>query len=41
MIFEAMKMKNRIFAPIAGKIKKIDAKVGDLIRKNQILMEIE
>jgi biotin carboxyl carrier protein len=41
LIFEAMKMKNRIFAPVAGKIKTMDVKVGDLIKKNQIIIVIE
>ncbi|MFH0895419.1 MAG: acetyl-CoA carboxylase biotin carboxyl carrier protein subunit [Bacteroidota bacterium] len=41
VIFEAMKMKNRIFSPVAGKIKILDAKVGDLIKKNQIIIVIE
>jgi len=38
---EAMKMKNIITYPIDGKVKKIHVKSGDIVTKNQLLMEFE
>jgi len=36
-----MKMKNRIFAPIDGKIKKVYVNIEERVAKNQILIELE
>jgi len=41
LILEAMKMKNIITYPIDGKVKKIHVKSGDIVTKNQLLMEFE
>lgn len=41
LILEAMKMKNRIFSPINGKIKNLNVKVGDVVAKNELLVEFE
>lgn len=41
LIFRAMKMNNSILAPVAGKIKSINVKVGENIPKNMIMIEIE
>lgn len=41
LILEAMKMKNDIKAPVSGKIKKINVKVGQMVPKNHLLLEIE
>lgn len=40
-ILEAMKMKNVIVAPLNGKVKKINVKVGDKVPKNFVLVELE
>jgi biotin carboxyl carrier protein len=41
LVLEAMKMNNQIEAPLTAKIKKINVKTGDLVCKNQILIELE
>lgn len=41
LILEAMKMNNKLTAPFAGKIKKINVKVGDKIPKNALMIEME
>jgi len=41
MILEAMKMLNRIMAPMDGAIKAIRVKKGDKVAKGQVLIEIE
>lgn len=41
LILEAMKMKNTLTAPINGKIKEIKVKCGDMVLKNQLLIELE
>ena len=41
LILEAMKMRNRIFAPSAGKISKISVKDEENVSQDQILIEIE
>ncbi len=41
LILEAMKMKNRIFAPVDGKIKKVYVNIEERVAKNQILIELE
>lgn len=40
MILEAMKMKNIVFAPMAGKIDKINAIEGERVPKNMVIIEI-
>ncbi|OGU58018.1 MAG: hypothetical protein A2X64_00335 [Ignavibacteria bacterium GWF2_33_9] len=41
LILEAMKMKNRIFSPIDGKVLSVFPQVGDKVAKNQLLVEFE
>ena len=41
MILEAMKMRNRIKAPMAGKVKVVRVAVGEKVVKGQVLIEIE
>lgn len=41
MILEAMKMHNRIKAPLSGKVKAIRVAPGDKIVKGQVLLELE
>jgi biotin carboxyl carrier protein len=36
-----MKMEMRISAPQAGKIRKINCAVGDVVGRGQLLIEIE
>lgn len=40
MIFRAMKMNNRILAPVSGKVLRIEAKVGENVPKGTELIEI-
>ncbi len=40
-IFEAMKMENKVLAPLSGKIKKININVGDKFPKGIVLFEYE
>jgi biotin carboxyl carrier protein len=40
-ILEAMKMNNIVVSPIDGVIKKLNAKVGERVSKNDIILEIE
>jgi biotin carboxyl carrier protein len=39
LILEAMKMETTITAPIAGKVARINAKVGDPVQGGQVLVE--
>ncbi len=39
LILEAMKMRNVVYAPQSGKIKKIWVKAGEMVAKNQLLIE--
>jgi methylmalonyl-CoA carboxyltransferase small subunit len=41
MVLEAMKMETVITAPIAGKVAKVNAAVGDLVQGGQVLVEFE
>ncbi len=41
MIHEAMKMYNRIVAPIEGTVTEINVAVGDKIGKNFLMVKIE
>lgn len=41
MIFRAMKMKNRMLAPMAGLVKRIEVSVGENVPKGTLLIEIE
>jgi methylmalonyl-CoA carboxyltransferase small subunit len=36
-----MKMETVITSPIAGKIAKINANVGDVVQAGQVLIEVE
>jgi pyruvate/2-oxoglutarate dehydrogenase complex dihydrolipoamide acyltransferase (E2) component len=40
-ILEAMKMKNRVHASITGTIKKIHIQEGQIVPKNELLVELE
>ncbi|MBN2681747.1 MAG: acetyl-CoA carboxylase biotin carboxyl carrier protein subunit [Bacteroidales bacterium] len=41
LILEAMKVQNRILAPITGTVKSINVEVGEKIPKNKLLIEFE
>jgi len=41
LILEAMKMRNIIIYPLDGKVKKIHVKTGDIVSKDQLLVEFE
>lgn len=41
LILEAMKMANNITMPFAGTIDKINVEVGEVVRKNHIMIEIK
>ena len=41
LVLEAMKMKNRLLAPLAGVVKKIYIQEGERVKRDQILFEIE
>lgn len=41
LILEAMKMKNHILAPFDGKIKSVNVKVGDIVPKNFVLIQMK
>ncbi|MCD7937921.1 MAG: acetyl-CoA carboxylase biotin carboxyl carrier protein subunit [Tannerellaceae bacterium] len=41
LIHEAMKMYNRIVAPVSGVIREINVKEGDKIGKNHLMIKIE
>jgi biotin carboxyl carrier protein len=41
LILEAMKMKNCVEAPHDGKIKEIKVNLGDMVTKNQLIVEFE
>ena len=41
LILEAMKMKNQIKSQFNAKIKSISVKSGDIVMKNQLLLEFE
>jgi len=41
IVLEAMKMKNNLLAPFAGEVKKVHVKQGQLVAKNQVLVELK
>jgi len=41
LIFEAMKMKNRIYSPKRCVVKKIHVEKGEVVTKGKILLEVE
>jgi biotin carboxyl carrier protein len=41
LILEAMKMKNILLSHTAGKVKEICIEPGDMVFKNQVLVEFE
>lgn len=41
LIHEAMKMQNRIVAPISGVVAELGVKEGDKISKNHLMVKIE
>lgn len=41
MIHEAMKMQNRVVAPVAGIVAELNVAAGDKIGKNHLMVKIE
>lgn len=41
LLLEAMKMKNKVVAPISGKIKSINVKKTQIVPKNFLLIEFQ
>ncbi|PVX50985.1 biotin-dependent enzyme [Balneicella halophila] len=41
LTFKAMKMLNTVLMPFSGVVKKIHVKKGDVLTKNQLMVEIE
>jgi biotin carboxyl carrier protein len=41
LILEAMKMKNKILAPFDAKVKAVHVKVGSIVPKNFVLIELK
>jgi biotin carboxyl carrier protein len=41
MVLEAMKMLNRVMAPVAGTVRSLHVSVGDKVKKGQVLAQIE
>ena len=41
LVLEAMKMKNRLLAPLSGNVKKINVAEGENVKKDQVLFEID
>ena len=41
MILEAMKMLNRVMAPLHGTVKAVHVSAGETVTKGQVLIEIE
>ena len=41
LIHEAMKMQNRVVAPISGFVVELNVKEGDKITKNHLMVKIE
>ena len=41
LIHEAMKMQNRVVAPISGVVVELNVKEGDKIPKNHLMVKIE
>ena len=41
LVLEAMKMKNNIVSHVGGKVKKVLVKKGQLVSKDEVMVEIE
>ncbi len=41
LVLEAMKMETDITAPVAGKVRAVNVKVGDSVQGGQVLVEFE
>ena len=41
LIHEAMKMQNRVVAPVSGVVAELNVKEGDHITKNHLMVKIE
>lgn len=39
-ILEAMKMKNKVYASVSGRVNKIHISEGQIVTKNQLLLEL-
>jgi biotin carboxyl carrier protein len=40
LVLEAMKMHNKILAPVSGTISKLNVKTGDKVPKNELMIEL-
>ncbi len=40
LTLQAMKMDNEIIAPVSGKVKKVYVKPGQMVTKNELLIEL-
>ena len=41
LVLEAMKMRNVIMSPLTGTVKSVEVKVGDRVKKDEVLLEFE
>ena len=41
LVLQAMKMDNKVAAPVHGVVKTVNVKAGDKVAKGQIMIEIE
>jgi len=41
LILEAMKMRNIITSPVSAKVKNIEVKIGEIVRKGKLLVEFK
>jgi methylmalonyl-CoA carboxyltransferase small subunit len=41
LVLEAMKMETNVTSPVAGKVKKINANVGEAVPVGHVLIEFE
>jgi biotin carboxyl carrier protein len=41
LILEAMKMRNEVLSPLHGVVKKIHVKVGEMVPKSHLLLEMD
>jgi len=41
MVLEAMKMQNDILCPLDGRVKAVHVKVGQMVTKGELLVELE
>jgi biotin carboxyl carrier protein len=41
LILEAMKMRNEVLSPVDGVVRKIHVKLGDMVSKSHLLIEMD